>query len=117
MASGASIRFYASSAWRALRKACLERDGLRCVVPGCVNRATHADHIARRPIAATLTPADHLDNLRSLCATHDAQVKELANGCRRNGGRFRVMGADRDGWPLDPIRRRDERDSMINNKK
>ena len=106
MATGASIRFYASPAWRALRKACLERDGFRCTVPGCTNRATHADHIVRRPHSATLTPADHLDNLRSLCAAHDAQVKERADGTRRRDGRFAVRGADKDGWPMDPKRRR-----------
>ncbi len=106
MATGESIRFYASPAWRALRKACLERDGYRCTVPGCSSRATHADHIDRRPRSATPTPADHLDNLRSLCAVHDAQVKERSDGTRRRDGRFAVRGADKDGWPMDPKRRR-----------
>lgn len=105
MATGASQQFYQSPEWRALRKACLDRDHWRCVVPGCYARATHADHIQRRPISATLTPADRLDNLRSLCARHDAQVKELPDGTRRNGGEFTIRGADADGWPLDPTRR------------
>ena len=45
-----------------------------------------------------------LDNLRSLCATHDAQVKEHKHGPdgvrRGRGGRPIVRGCDRDGWPL-----------------
>ena len=105
MATGASVRFYTSRAWRALRQRALERDGYRCAVPGCGRAATHVDHIARRPISATLTAADRLDNLRCLCASHDAQVKERTSGARQNGGRFTVRGADHDGWPLDPKRR------------
>ena len=55
MAAPASRPFYASPAWRALRSAALERDGFLCVVPGCGKRATHVDHIARRPHVATPT--------------------------------------------------------------
>ena len=105
MATGGSVRFYASPTWRALRRAALERDGFLCVVSGCGRRATHVDHIERRPHVATPSAADRLDNLRSLCAFHDAQVKEGADGRRRRGGRCAVRGADRDGWPLDPMRR------------
>jgi hypothetical protein len=46
-----------------------------------------------------------LTNLRSLCAAHDAQMKELASGERRNAGNPRVIGCDAAGWPLDPTRR------------
>ena len=105
MAAPASRSFYASPAWRALRLAALERDGFRCVVPGCGKRATHVDHIVRQPHAATPTAADRLDNLRSLCAFHDAQVKERPSGTRQRGGRFSIRGADKDGWPMDPQRR------------
>ena len=106
MATGGSVRFYALPAWRALRRAALERDGFLCVVSGCGRRATHVDHIERRPHVATPSAADRLDNLRSLCAFHDAQVKERPSGTRQRGGRFSIRGADRDGWPMDPQRRR-----------
>lgn len=106
MATSASRAFYASPEWKALRRLCLQRDRYTCTVPGCHARATHADHIETRPSAAKLTPADRLDNLRSLCASHDSQVKEKPDGTRQNGGRFVVRGADADGWPLDPLRRR-----------
>jgi hypothetical protein len=106
MASGGSTQFYASPEWRALRLACLRRDGYRCVVPGCSAPATHADHTETRPNLAYLCPADRLTNLRSLCGRHDSQVKELASGTRRNEGRFTIRGCDADGWPLDEARRR-----------
>jgi 5-methylcytosine-specific restriction endonuclease McrA len=105
MAAGGSVAFYASPQWKALRTACLERDRRCCFVHGCNAIATHADHIRARPRSPTLTPADRIDNLRSLCATHDAQVKEMASGARRRGGRFTVKGADAEGWPLEPSRR------------
>ena len=104
MAQPSAVAFYQSAFWRRLRKSCLVRDGWRCVVPGCDARATHADHIITRPPAPTPTAADVLTNLRSLCARHDAQVKEQ-NGKRKNGGAFTVRGADADGWPIDPARR------------
>ncbi len=96
--------FYQSSFWKALRKACLERDRYRCAVPGCRNRAAFADHFpAPHPRGATgPTPADALTNLRSLCPEHDAQVKEGRDGSRRNGGAFTVRGCDADGMPIDP---------------
>ena len=98
-----SAGFYASTFWRDLRRQCLTRDNHRCAVAGCTRRATHADHIERRPRAPTPTPADHLGNLRSLCAHHDAQLKERPNGSR-SGGAGRIRGADANGWPLDPRR-------------
>lgn len=100
--------FYFSADWRRLKKACLERDGHRCAVKGCSAKATHADHIETRPPVAHLTAADRLDNLRSLCAMHDAQVKERKAGeqaARSNGGEFKLVGCDADGWPVDPARR------------
>ena len=98
-----SAAFYASTFWRHLRRQCLTRDDHRCAVAGCTRRATHADHIERRPRAPTPTAADHLGNLRSLCAHHDAQLKERPNGSR-SGGAGRIRGANADGWPLDPRR-------------
>ena len=100
-----SAAFYASEDWRRLRAAALARDGWRCTAAGCQDAAQVVDHIRRRAHLSMVTEADCLPNLRSLCARHDAQVKELANGMRRNGGRTRIIGADASGWPLDPARR------------
>lgn len=95
--------FYQSPEWRALKKACLDRDKHRCVVAGCCNRATFADHIVARPRGAkAMTRADTLDNLRSLCRDHDNQIKEDASGNRRNGGVAFVRGCDASGFPSDP---------------
>src|SRR5262245_55674339 len=90
--------FYRTLAWRALRKAALARDGGRCVVVGCRRPATHVDHILSRRRGG----ADALQNLRSLCAHHDAQIKERPDGRRGCDGEPVVKGCDRDGWPLDP---------------
>lgn len=76
--------FYLSAEWSALRKAVFERDGNRCVVPGCGARAVVADHIVTRRDGGS----DSLDNLRSLCRKHDNQVKEGPGGVRKSGGRF-----------------------------
>jgi hypothetical protein len=100
--------YYQSAHWRALRAQALKRDGYRCAVVGCTLRACVVDHIETRPPVATPCAADRLDNLRCLCLSHDAQVKEQHRGrgsSRRSGGRFRVKGCDADGWPLDPTRR------------
>lgn len=90
--------FYHTDTWRKLRQAALERDGYTCVVPGCRKRATHVDHIKRRQDGGT----DTLPNMRSLCATHDNQIKEGAGGERRSNGRLTVKGAATDGSPIDP---------------
>jgi len=87
--------FYLSGKWRALRKACFERDGFRCTAPGCANKATRCDHIVSRRKGG----ADALANLRSLCTACDNRIKEDAVGQRRNGGSFGAVGAD--GWPLE----------------
>lgn len=101
LASPASAIYYRSAHWRQLRWACFERDGGLCVVPGCRRRARVADHIVTRPDVPCPTELDVLSNLRSLCASHDAQVKELG-GKRKQGGEFAVRGCDESGWPLDP---------------
>jgi hypothetical protein len=56
------------------------------------------DHIVSRPFSFSMTTADRLDNLRSLCRDHDNQVKELA-GARRRGGAPVNRGCDAEGWP------------------
>lgn len=96
--------FYKSPEWIALRAACLKRDGHRCTVKGCTSKyRLTADHINTRPRYHGLTPADVLSNLRTLCGYHDAQVKEVRNGKRRNGGVFTVRGMDASGQPVDPL--------------
>jgi len=96
--------FYRTSEWKALRDAALKRDRNQCQAPGCQRRATHVDHIQTRPAVGHLTPADVLTNLRSLCATHDGQVKEMASGRRAQGGKFVIRGVDAHGWPTKPRR-------------
>lgn len=90
--------FYTSRRWRELRQAILERDGYRCVVPGCRARATRVDHIVHRQRGGT----DASDNLRSLCAAHDNAVKEMANGARAQGGRLFLKDVNADGTPREP---------------
>lgn len=99
--------FYSTPEWKALRKACFERDGYRCTVAGCRQRGCVADHIETRPNVPHLTPKDRLENLRTLCKTHDGQVKErkAGQGQRARDGAFVIRGCDAEGWPLDPARR------------
>ena len=96
--------YYQSAHWKALRRACISRDNGRCTVPGCCKPGRVADHIETRPDVPEPTGFDVLSNLRLLCLSHDAQVKER-RGQRKQGGAFRVKGCDADGWPLDPARR------------
>ena len=103
MAHPDSVPFYQSHFWRKLRAACFNRDGGVCVVPGCGRPSTHADHIVTRPRSPVPTSLDVLSNLRSLCAQHDTQAKEIEGGARRGGG-FLVRGCDAGGWPRDPGR-------------
>jgi 5-methylcytosine-specific restriction endonuclease McrA len=92
--------FYRSAGWRTLRRRALARDGSRCAVPGCPTPATIVDHIVTRPRVGDLTIYDTLDNLRSLCAHHDALLKELPHGGgRRHGGNPFAKGSTEDGWP------------------
>jgi 5-methylcytosine-specific restriction endonuclease McrA len=90
--------YYSTKHWRELRAAALRRDRWQCTVAGCRRQATIVDHITTRPRQAEPSAEDRLDNLRSLCATHDAQMKE--HGPRR--GTARLIGCDADGWPLAP---------------
>jgi hypothetical protein len=93
--------YYLTDHWKALRAQCFERDGGICTVPGCNHRGIVADHIETRPNVPYATPADRLDNLRLLCRSHDAQVKER-RGKRKQSGRFVVRGCDANGQSLDP---------------
>lgn len=96
--------YYQSPHWLSLKRACHQRDGWRCVVPGCQTptyRLT-CDHIDTRPNSDRPTSADVLSNLRTLCGNHDAQIKERSSGKRRRDGRPIVKGCDASGAPLDP---------------
>lgn len=95
--------YYRSSHWQALRRQALARDRYTCTVPGCGAKGTHVDHIKTRPNSDGPTQADVLSNTRTLCASHDAQIKERANGDRGRGGKLVVRGCDADGWPADPM--------------
>jgi 5-methylcytosine-specific restriction endonuclease McrA len=88
--------YYSTPHWRALRQAALKRDHWRCTITGCRRQATIVDHIVTRPRQDGPSELDRLDNLRSLCATHDGEMKE-----RRTGrGAARLKAVDIDGWPL-----------------
>lgn len=58
-----SDAFYKSAGWRALRAACLQRDGNRCTEAFC---STPNDRLTAHPIIERGTPAstDTLDNFR-----------------------------------------------------
>ena len=91
--------YYLSPEWKALRHACLTRDGFRCTA--CGEPAFIADHIiSRRRWAAESRPGspDTLANLQSRCRTCDNRTKEDAFGNRRNGGVAGVIGPD--GFPV-----------------
>jgi 5-methylcytosine-specific restriction enzyme A len=95
--------FYQSEEWRSLRIQALRRDGYRCTVPGCESTShLTVDHIVTRPNSHTITPADTLGNLRTLCRIHDCQIKELPSGKRRRDGTLTVKGCDHAGRPVDP---------------
>jgi hypothetical protein len=83
-----------------LRNAALQRDGYCCTVAGCGRQAAHVDHIETRPRQTEPSPDDLLDNLRSLCGVHNAQIKERGNGRRERDGRRVRRGCDIDGWPF-----------------
>jgi 5-methylcytosine-specific restriction enzyme A len=90
--------FYRSALWLRRRQAVIQRDGGRCVVPGCGAKAVVVDHIVSRRNGGS----NLLSNLRCLCPEHDNQIKERPDGKRRNGGKAFVRGCDADGLPTDP---------------
>jgi len=67
--------FYRSPFWRRMRLEALLRDQWRCTIDGCIERATIVDHTAARSRGLIdPCPADRLENLPSLCSTHDKQI-------------------------------------------
>jgi 5-methylcytosine-specific restriction endonuclease McrA len=90
--------YYSSPHWRRLRAARLKIDRNMCIVPACGQRANTVDHIVRRRDGG----ADTVSNTRSLCAEHDASIKELPSGNRRNSGKLVAKGCFADGTPRDP---------------
>lgn len=98
--------FYGSTFWKALRRQALDRDHWRCTVPGCPNTSRmgrlYVDHIQTRQFVPFPTALDVLENLRTLCGVHDAQVKEQRGGRRRKDGKLTVKGCDALGNPLCP---------------
>jgi 5-methylcytosine-specific restriction endonuclease McrA len=62
--------YYQSTEWRALRAACLERDGYQCTMPNCPTPGRGrggvliADHIVERRKGGP----DILENLRTQCS-------------------------------------------------
>lgn len=86
--------FYQSAEWKALRRACLARDGYRCTVPGCRSKyRLTADHIVRRSDGGD----DALGNLRTLCGPHHSEVTRSGNTALPS-----ARGCDINGNPLDP---------------
>lgn len=65
----------ATTAWRKLRRQILERDGYRCAVVGCTQRANEVDHIRPHSLGGTDDPI----NLTSICRYHHAR-KSAAEG-------------------------------------
>lgn len=60
--------------WKAITKRILARDGHRCYITGCAERAISVDHIV--PVARGGSHDDH--NLGAICATHK-RVKDEAD--------------------------------------
>ena len=76
--------FYVSPEWKETRAAILKRDNYQCAVPGCKAVACVVDHILRRKDGGT----EDWNNLRSLCRTHDGNMKEDHLGRRKNIGQI-----------------------------
>ena len=104
-ARNVSSRYYRSKHWRTLQAACVALYGGRCAVQGCTEPGVVADHIQTRPNTPYANERDVLENLRLLCRSHDAQVKERSGGHRRRDGKFTVKGCDAEGRSLDPNHR------------
>jgi len=87
---------YASSAWRKLRRAHLDRypHCELCADQGQVVQGTVVDH--RQPHRGNWTLFLDARNLQTLCSTHHDAVKQKLE----KSGQLR--GADADGMPLDP---------------
>jgi 5-methylcytosine-specific restriction endonuclease McrA len=91
--------YYHTTHWKALRWEALKRDKHRCTVLGCgsTHRLT-VDHIRVRPRhTVEPTPADVMDNLRTLCGPCHSRITR-----KHNQGTPRAIGCDANGLPLDP---------------
>jgi 5-methylcytosine-specific restriction endonuclease McrA len=97
--------FYDTTAWREAREAALRRDHYCCTICGCDisgRGQARVDHV--KPLKTHPELGLSLDNLRSLCTTHDNQAHREKG---RGGGsarveKFVVTGCDAEGRPLDP---------------
>lgn len=97
--------FYQTRAWKATRRAVLQRDLYLCAICGIDVSgvgAARVDHIKPRSSHPELS----LDtaNLRTLCTLHDAQAHREKGAWRSNpterDERFESRGCDARGWPL-----------------
>jgi 5-methylcytosine-specific restriction endonuclease McrA len=89
--------FYLTKAWRRVRLLALQRDDYSCVVCGANVRAPGAarvDHI--RPLASNPELGLVLNNLRTLCVTHDNQARERGRSVRVE----KFGGCDANGVPI-----------------
>lgn len=92
--------FYTSTPWRAFRSAVL-RERPACQAPGCAARSSHLDHVtSRRKGGAPLSR----ENVQALCAKHHSAKTVAVDGGfgRKPAAAWKVPGATRDGWPIDP---------------
>jgi 5-methylcytosine-specific restriction endonuclease McrA len=94
--------FYASPAWRAVRRLALAAGHYRCAICGVsvAHRGqARVDHI--QPVRTRPDLALSLANLRVLCVKHDAEAhREKGSGSTVRDARF--SGCDARGVPLDP---------------
>lgn len=85
--------YYQSSEWRALRRACLDRDHSRCVVCTDTYRLT-AHHIHARELGG----ADAIENLTTLCGRCHSSLEAgdavTATRVREHVSTMRAAGLD-----------------------
>jgi 5-methylcytosine-specific restriction endonuclease McrA len=79
--------------WQRIREQKLKINPM-CETPGCRQRGVVVDHIRSRRDGGS----NAMSNLRTLCLSCDAQIKEFPGGKRRNGGVARPKGCGLDGW-------------------
>ncbi len=68
---------YRTQAWRAVRKRALIRDGYECKIrlPGCMGRATAADHVVELEDGG---PPYALENLQAACRSCNTSKRNTA---------------------------------------
>ena len=85
-------RRYGTYRWKQLRLQVLRRDHYVCrVVPGCVRRATVADHV--NPVYPGMSDAEFHDpaNLRAACGPHNLWRGLDQREAERQGGGTRML--------------------------